>query len=94
MEQKINTEAEINEAEVKEEETLEVKEEVEEISEDTEVKEEDTLRVIEKAENVITLAVGVALISDVTQDIRLLFISGGCMIIAGIIVLLHSRKLK
>lgn len=94
MENKINTEAEVNEAEVKEEETLEVKEEVEEISENTEVKDEETLRVIEKAENVITLAVGVALLSDVFQDIRLLFISGGCMIIAGIIVLLHSRKIN
>lgn len=71
MEKNINTEAEVNEAEVTEEETL---------------------KVIEKAESVITLAVGVALISDVTQDIRLLFISGGCMIIAGIIVLLHSKK--
>lgn len=93
MKKKINTEAK-----VKEEEALEVKEEVkeevEEISEDTEVKEEDTLRVIELAKNVITVAVGVALISDVFQDIRLLFISGGCMIIAGIIVLVHSRKLN
>jgi hypothetical protein len=94
MEKNINTEAEVKEAEVKEEETLEVKEEVKEMSEDTEVTEEETLKVIELAENVITVAVGVALISDVYQDIRLLFISGGCMIVAGIIVLVHSRKLN
>ena len=51
---------------------------------ETEVKEEEVEEVL----------VGVALISDVFQDIRLLFISGGCMIIAGIIVLVHSRKLN
>jgi uncharacterized membrane protein len=86
MEKTINTEAEVKEAEVKEE--------VKEMSEDTEVTEEETLKVLDIAENVITVAVGVALISDIYQDIRLLFVSGGCMIIAGIIVLLHSRKLN